>query len=156
MGKKTVVMVACLVGIFAVALLRANQETDSKQDCGDVRISGGIGAKEGEVHLEPETIEVEKEGCVSWLNQFGTEESKPEVMLILEDTKKCLDISGTSAEVYVGSGGKVIPIAPKDCNVTYWIPYGETSGLRFLETGTYEYVIKAQEGVAIKGKVVVR
>jgi hypothetical protein len=43
MGKKTVVMVACLVGIFAVALLRANQETDSKQDCGDVRISGGIG-----------------------------------------------------------------------------------------------------------------
>jgi len=43
------------------------------------------------------------------------------------------------------------------CYVTSWIPFAGTSSLRFMQKGTYKYVVEAkgQKNVEAKGQIIV-
>jgi len=150
-----------LVAAFVVAVLCPDQGRTDEQDCGNIKILGGVGNQKDKVYLEPEVIQIEKGGCVSWINQFEAENLKPDILLIFEDEKQCVDISASGTyEFYLKcclvAGAAIVPFIPEDCYVTYWIPYGETSGIRFLEIGTYEYIVEVEEERKAEGKIVVR
>ena len=95
-----------------------------------------------QIRLEPETILVSKGTCVIWNNWTGAQE----VIVKFEEGKKCDDV--TDAPV----GFK---LDAANCFVTDLIPFGGTSSLRFVEEGSYDYVVEALKAKA-KGKIIVK
>jgi len=141
--KKTKFLCSILLAsIIAMAVLLARQQTANAQDCRIIRIQGMV--THGSIHVEPKTLWISKGTCVIWFNRSSTEEVK----VIFEDGKRCSSVS----DAPVG-----FSLDHESCYVTSWISFGGTSSLRFMEAGTYEYVIEAKgmEGVKIRGQLVV-
>jgi hypothetical protein len=94
--------------------------------------------------IEPEIAFVSQGDCVVWFNRLAT--VGQEVMVIFKDGKKCLDVSKSPTGFSLDA---------ETCYVTSWIPFAGTSSLRFMQKGTYEYVVKAKgwEDVKAKGQI---
>ena len=68
------------------------------------------------------------------------------LFLYFKEGKNCADVTSFPTAFSLNSQG---------CYVTSWIPLAGTSSLRFMQKGTYEYLIEAKGrlGGEIKGKI---
>ena len=69
-------------------------------------------------------------------------------MVVFEDGKSCVDVTDAPAGFTLNA---------KSCYVTSWIPFTGTSSLRFMEKGTYTYVVEAKgmQDKKVKGQIIV-
>lgn len=132
-------------GVFFACLACCYMATQSliAQQCRIVRV---LSSARGEIHIEPDVMWVEKETCVVWNNWSRFSDIK----VNFQKGKACQ--KGTSAAV----GFELQEIDEKVCLVTDWIPLGGTSSLTFKEEGEYPYIIKADKGKELTGKIIVR
>ena len=143
MRKKGLLIAVGLSFVFTMIIYLSNYGTTFAQECRVVRIIGM------EIHksarIEPETLLVAKGDCVVWFNRAAAEEIK----VTFEDAKKCVSVTNAPVGFSADSAG---------CYVTNWIPFGGTSSLRFMEKGTYGYVleVKGMPGVKIKGQIEIK
>jgi len=127
-------VVAMMIGLLSL-------ETVSAQECRLIKIHGKIDPST--VMIEPDTIYVSKGDCVVWFNRVAKE-----IQVIFEEGKRCVDVTQAPMGFSVNE---------HSCYVTSWIPFAGTSSLRFMEKGTYNYVIetKGMKNVKAKGQIVV-
>ena len=142
MNKKKLLIAAALsLGIIMMGYL-CNPETIFAQECRIIRMLGG--PEHSTIMLEPETLFTSKGDCVVWFNRVQAKE----IQVIFEEGKKCSD--GTMAPMGFSYD-------QNNCYVTNYIPFAGTSSLRFMEKGTYNYVVKAKglPSLPVKGQIVV-
>ena len=140
MNRKRLLFTLGFSFIFAMIIYLSNLGTTFAQECRIIRIIGMV--LHQSVRIEPETFLVSKGDCVVWFNRAVAEDVK----VIFEDAKKCASVTNAPVGFSADSAG---------CYVTTWMPFGGTSSLRFMEKGTYGYVIevKGMPGVKIKGQL---
>lgn len=144
MNKETMLILTFLALIFAIAFVLAQREATGASDTRDIRIRGGAAQSFNQVYLEPPTVWVSKDTVVRWNNWARGFETRP----TFEDDKKCQ----TAAKSLIGFELK----EAKACFVSHLMPQGSTTSFRFLETGTYEYVVEGSRGIKARGRIVVR
>lgn len=132
-----------LLGSVTVLAIFLLQGVVWAQNCRVIRIQGM--ATHQSIRLEPEIIRIAKGDCVIWFNRAATQEVK----VVFEDGKRCSTVSAAP----VG-----FSLDHENCYVTTWLEFGATSSLRFMDPGSYQYMI-AVEGLPpakrMKGTIVV-
>jgi hypothetical protein len=128
-------VVAMMIGLLGL-------ETVFAQECRLIKIHGR--SEHPSLAIEPETSFISKGDCVVWFNRVFTDE----VQIIFDDGKKCLDVSKSPMGFSLDA---------QSCYVTSWMPFAGTSSLRFMEKGTYGYVVKTKswKGIQAKGHIIV-
>lgn len=144
MKKKMLLIVVVLAFITIMTLALSIQRIVDAQDCRIVRITAGVGERLDEIALEPRTMRVDEGTCVIWINLSRS----PDVEIKFRDGGKCIEATdaptGFNPELLSG------------CYVTGMIHMGATSSLRFVEKGTFEYMVEtAQETIKTTGEIIV-
>ena len=141
MDKKGVMIVMGFIFVLTMIIFLSNLAKTSAQECRIIIIHGKSG--EALITVEPETIFLSKGDCVVWFNRVAKE-----VMVKFDEGKRCVDVT----QAPMG-----FSLNEHSCYVTSWIPFAGTSSLRFMEKGTYNYVVEAkgQKNVEAKGQIVV-
>ncbi len=145
MKKKIFFIATCLAVGFG--LLLANAGNTFATDAEIVRIWAATeGASKG-LHADPPVLTVKKDTIVVWMN--GVEEK--EVQVVFEEGKTCRDVTVNPNEKHPG-----FFMDSKNCYVTSFLPYTNTSTLQFPEAGEFNYMVLTSDGtMTAKGKVVV-
>lgn len=142
MNKKRLVIAlgVCFVLTMIIGLFGLGKV--SAQECRIIKIHGR--AEHPTIRIEPETAFVSQGDCVVWFNRLV----KDEVMVIFKEGKKCLDVTKSPSGWALDA---------ETCYVTSWVPFAGTSSLRFMEKGTYKYVVKAKgmNDIRAEGQIVV-
>jgi hypothetical protein len=143
MGNRKHAVLAIGVALLCAMAVLCTVEIGDAQECRIVRVYGHAAQAEPGLRLEPQTIMVNKDTCVIWVNLSKA----AEVKVIFEDGKKCADATDApSAFTMV-----------ETCYVTSWVPHGATSSLTFKEPGTYNYEVEWKEGKTKEnGRIVVQ
>jgi len=115
-------LVAMIIGLLGL-------ETVSAQECRIIRILGRT--EHLPLTIDPGTTFINKGDCVVWFNRVFTDE----IQVMFKEGKKCLDVTKSPMGFTLDA---------ESCYVTTWLPFATTSSLRFMEKGTYKYVIKAK------------
>jgi hypothetical protein len=125
---KYVLVVVGLTLVFGLVLLGANQRNANAQECSLVTIHGS--GFQGSAYVEPTTLWVPRDGCVTWVNW----DRSGDVNLVVSDTKKCDKLTSVPGKVKTDVG--------EACKVNVRIPVGQALSLNFLDVGTYHYLVK--------------
>ena len=145
MNKKKLMIVMGFIFVLAMILLLSTLGTISAQGCRIIKIQSKMGQK-GTIMVEPGTALISKGDCVVWFNRFP----EANVKVTFEEGKRCVD------QTKQPTGGW--NLNEKNCYVASWIPFTGTSDLRFMEKGTYKYVVNAEGmgDIMAEGKIVVK
>jgi hypothetical protein len=141
MNKKRllIAVVVSFVVVMMIGLL--SLEIVSAQECRIIKIHGRTDLST--VLIEPNTIYATKGDCVVWFNRVAKE-----IMVKFDEGKRCADVTQAPMGFSLNA---------QSCYVTSWLPFAGTSSLRFMEKGTYNYVVEAkgQKNVEAKGQIIV-
>jgi hypothetical protein len=128
-------LVAMMIGLFGLSIVSA-------QECRIIKINGR--GDQRSIIIDPESIFVSKGDCVVWFNRFAANE----IMVKFDEGKKCVDVTQSP----IG-----FSLNEQSCYVTNYIPFAGTSSLRFMQPGTYKYMVKARSGDSwAQGSIVVK
>ena len=95
-------------------------------------------------YLDPPVSRIEKDTVVVWVSGI----KHVDIQVIFMDGKTCKDVTGPA---------KSFKMREKNCYVTTFMSFGETSSLQFVESGTYRYYVATSTGdIRAKGSIVVR
>jgi len=141
MNKKRLLVALGVSLVVATMIGLLSLEKVSAQECRLVKVHGKIDLST--VMIEPDTIYASKGDCVVWFNRVAKE-----IMVKFDEGKRCTDVT----QAPIG-----FSLNAQNCYVTSWVPFAGTSSLRFMEKGTYSYVIEAkgQKNVKAKGQIIV-
>jgi len=130
--------------MVSATLFLASPKAVNAQQCEIVRIYATF-QPQPSTRLEPETLSIDKGGCIVWLN-WG----RDKVKVNFRAGKEC------QAVTEAPTGFKFDKT--QDCYVTDFLSLGGTSSLKFNDSGTYKYEVtwEGKQGVVQKGKVIVR
>lgn len=126
---------------FVMSFFMVKQGILNAGICQLVKIHGEPGSQVT-LGLEPATMIIKKGSCVVWVNFVRTEE----VQVIFKEDKVCKDVTASPAEY---------KLAAKNCDVTSYIKFKETSSLLFDEEGVFKYIVKSETETR-SGKIIVR
>ena len=143
MNKKKLLIAIGVSFVVAMMIGLLGLETLSAQECRIIRIIGRA-QHPAAIIIEPGTIFINKGDCVVWFNRVIAEEIK----VVFKEGKRCLDVTKSPMGYTLDA---------ESCYVTTWMPFAGTSSLRFMEKGTYKYVVQAKgmPGENIEGQIVV-
>lgn len=120
------------------------QTAVNAQECRIIKLHGTALPLEQNIDIEPQILEVPKGGCVIWSNWVRADEVK----VIFKEGKKC-------EEVTVAPTG--FALNENNCYVNIFLSMGETASLRFVEEGTFDYVVRIGQGIEEEiGKIIVK
>ncbi len=107
-----------------------------------------IWAKHGAMKADPAVLTVKKNTIVVWMS--GVEDK--EIQIVFEDGKTCRDVTANPdlkrPNFFMDA---------KDCYVTSFVSYANTSTLQFPEAGNFDYKALTIDGtMTAKGKIIVR
>ncbi len=120
------ILLALSVVMFTVGPAIAQQATGAVL----VKIEPGTkGEKDPTIYINPATRYAKQNTIVVWMN--GVMDT--EVQVVFEDGKTCRDVSANPNLKIPG-----FFMDSKQCYVTSFLPYADTSTLQFVEVGTYE------------------
>jgi len=141
MNKNRLLIVIGFIFFFTTIIYLSNLRSIYAQECRTVKLHGTTGYPS--IRIEPSTIFLSKGDCVVWFNGVTT----GEVKVTFADGKKCALV--TSASRWFSLDESL------SCYVTNWIGFTGTASLRFMEKGTYKYVVEANSmpGVKFEGSV---
>jgi hypothetical protein len=141
MNKNRLLIVIRFIFFFTTIIYLSNLRTLYAQECRIVRLQSRTGSPS--LIIEPSTIFLSKGDCVVWVNGVAP----GQVKVSIADGKKCAAVT-RAARGFSLEG-------PSSCYVTSWIGFAGTASLRFMEKGTYKYVVEANTmpGVKVEGSV---
>ena len=141
MNKKRLVIAVGVSFVVAMMIGLFNVGKASAQECRIIKIHGRTDLST--VMIEPETIYATKGDCVVWFNRVAKD-----IMVKFDEGKRCADVTQAPMGFSLNA---------QSCFVTSWLPFAGTSSLRFMEKGTYNYVVEAkgQKNVEAKGQIIV-
>jgi len=141
MNKKRLLIAVVVSFVVAMMIGLLSLEIVSAQECRIIKIHGRTDLST--VMIEPETIYATKGDCVVWFNRVAKD-----IMVKFDEGKRCADVT----QAPMG-----FSLNEHSCYVTSWIPFAGTSSLRFMQKGTYKYVVEAkgQKNVEAKGQIIV-
>ena len=141
MNKNRLLVMIGFIFFFTTIFYLSNLRTISAQECRIVRFHDRTGYPP--LRIEPSTIFLSKGDCVVWFNRVAA----GEVKVTIADGKKCASVTNASRGFCLDE--------LTSCYVTSWIGFAGTSSLRFMEKGTYKYVVEANSmpGVKVEGWV---
>jgi len=142
MNKKRLLIAIVVSFVVAMMIGLLSLEIVSAQECRLIKIHGRT--EHPTIMIEPETIYVSKGDCVVWFNRVTAKE----IQVNFEEGKRCLDVTNAPMGFSLNA---------QSCYVTSWVPFAGTSSLRFIEKGTYNYVVetKGMTGIKAKGQIIV-
>jgi hypothetical protein len=142
MNKKRLVIAVGVSFVVAMMMGLFNLEKASAQECRLIKIHGR--SEHPSLAIEPQTSFISKGDCVVWFNRLFTDEA----MITFKEGKQCLDVIKSPMGFSLDA---------QSCYVTSWMPFAGTSSLRFMEKGTYGYVVKTKswKGIQAKGQIIV-
>ena len=95
-------------------------------------------------YLDPPVTKIDKGTIVVWLSGINN----ADIQVIFMDGKTCKDVTAPA---------KAFKMQEKNCYVTSFMSFGETSSLQFVESGTYRYYVATSAGdIRAKGSIIVR
>ena len=95
-------------------------------------------------YLDPPVLQVDKNTIVVWLSSV----QKEDIQVIFMEGKHCRDVTVNQ---------KTFQMDPKNCFVTSFMSFAETSSLQFIDSGTYRYYVATATGdIKAKGTIIVR
>ncbi len=145
MTRKLFLTVTALVMGFGMLL--ANAGNTFAIEAAIVKIWVKEEGKAKSIYADPPVLSVKKNTIVVWMNGIVDEE----IQVIFQEGKTCKDVTVNPNQKQPG-----FFMDAKNCYVTSFLPYAETSTLRFPEEGTFEYKVENQDGkMKTKGKIVV-
>jgi hypothetical protein len=103
------------------------------------------GGKVTGIYLDPQTLRIEKNTIVIWMNGLPQQE----IQVSFKEGKACRDVT-------------INPVLFKldtqtSCYVTSYIPYADTSSLQFPQSGTFKYIVQTADGkIKAEGEIIVR
>jgi hypothetical protein len=100
------------------------------QPVGDRNVTG--------LHIDPSNLSISKNTIVIWMNGVPDRE----VQVVFENGKICKDVTVNPMRFKLDA---------KDCFVTTFIPFADTSSLQFPEAGTFNYTVQT-EGAKLRSK----
>jgi hypothetical protein len=137
-------LVITLVGSFVIATIIGllNLGKVSAQECRLIQVHGRT--EHPSIMIEPATAFLSKGDCVVWFNRVTAKE----IQVVFEEGKRCVDVTKAPMGFSLNE---------QSCYVTSWLPFTGTSSLRFMEKGTYKYVVKAKgmSDIRAEGQIVV-
>jgi len=141
MNKKRLLIAVVISFVVAMMIGLLSMEIVSAQECRIIKIHGRTDLST--VMIEPETIYATKGDCVVWFNRVAKD-----IMVKFDEGKRCADVTQAPMGFSLNA---------QSCFVTSWLPFAGTSSLRFMEKGTYNYVVEAkgQKDVEAKGQIIV-
>jgi hypothetical protein len=141
MNKKRLLIAVVVSFVVAMMIGLLSLEKVSAQECRLIKIHGRTDLST--VMIEPETIYATKGDCVVWFNRVAKD-----IMVKFDEGKRCADVTQAPMGFSLNA---------QSCFVTSWLPFAGTSSLRFMEKGTYNYVVEAkgQKNVEAKGQIIV-
>ena len=142
MNKRALLIAVGITFLFCMTLAVVDHEPLKALDVQLVRIHGQNEGPKKSLMVEPVTATVPKGGIVIWVNEGAFEEVK----VNFEEGKKCADVTSATKDFNLEAA----------CFVTTWIPLGGTTSLKFNETGTFNYTVETNDGVKIKGKLLIK
>jgi hypothetical protein len=129
MNKKRLLLTVGLALIFAVTTFLVNQGTLDAQKCRIIRIHQEKGSAGSTIRIEPQSMHIDKDTCVIWINWVPKEEVR---VIFKEDGKKCQDATDSPVGFSMA----------ENCYVTDFIALGGTSSLKFNGEGTFSYAVE--------------
>jgi hypothetical protein len=136
MGMTLLTIAASLLLLPRGPTIAADATMIKIQPVGDDKIIG--------FYIDPPVAKIEKGAVVVWLS--GIKDA--DIQVIFMDGKTCKDVTAPA---------KSFTMQAKDCYVTSFMSFGETSSLQFVESGTYRYYVATFAGdIKAKGTIVVR
>ena len=142
MHKKGLVVVMGLALLMSLSLVLFNHADVSALEVQLIRIHGTTEGAQKTLFVEPNAATVKKGGIVIWVNEGAIDEVK----VSFEEGKKCADVTSATKAFNLEAA----------CFVTTWIPLGGTTSLKFNEGGTFNYAVETNDGVQVKGKILVK
>ena len=139
MNKSRLLIAMGLAFILFITLFPLAQETvTAGEECRIIRIMGKD--QYGGMRLEPEYVTVTKGACVIWTNwSRGLE-----VAIEFEDGKTCEDVTDAAMDFSLNE---------RSCYVTTYLALGQTSSLRFMQKGSYNYNVVTKGGQKLQGQI---
>jgi hypothetical protein len=99
------------------------------------------------MHADPPVLTVKKNTIVIWMNGVPGKE----IQIVFEEGKTCRDITANPNLEHPG-----FFMDSKNCYVTSFLPYTETSTLQFPEAGGFDYTVLTNDNaLTAKGRIVV-
>ena len=141
MNKNRLLVLIGFIFFFTTIIYLSNLKRIYAQECRIVKLHGRTGYPS--LNIEPSTIFLSKGDCVVWFNGVPT----GEVKVTIANDKKCESVTNASRWFSLDES--------LSCYVTNWIGFTGTASLRFMEKGTYKYVVEASSmpGVKVEGWV---
>ena len=139
MNKRRLLIAMGLAFILCITLFQLAQETATAgEECRIIRIMGkDVYAG---MRLEPEYVTVTKGTCVIWTNWSTGQE----VAIEFEDGKTCKDVTDAAMGFTLNE---------RACYVTTYLALGQTSSLRFMKQGSYNYSVLTRRGQKLQGQI---
>jgi hypothetical protein len=85
------------------------------------------------IAIDPEILHVKKNGIVIWMNGLP----QREVQVVFQEKKACYDVPENPALLNSN--------IETGCYVGSFVPYAETSSLKFIQAGTFHYVVRSTD-----------
>ncbi|MDY6971971.1 MAG: hypothetical protein SV775_06555 [Thermodesulfobacteriota bacterium] len=141
--RKRLFLITTIVSV-GFAMLLANAGGVYSQEAAIVK----VWAKNQTINIDPSLLEAKKNTIVLWMNGIFNEE----IQIVFEDGRKCMDVTVNPDLKHPG-----FFMDAKNCFVTSFIRYTDTSSLQFPEPGNFEYTVLTMDGkMKGKGRIVVR
>jgi hypothetical protein len=135
-----VVWTILAVLFFAGQVLAADAQLIRIQPEGKDKITG--------FYADPPTVYIKKDNIVVWMSGVPG----IEIQIVFNDGKTCKDVTANPNLKEPG-----FYMDSKNCYVTTFLPYGDTTILQFSEEGKYEYQVVTADGkMQAKGTIIVK
>jgi hypothetical protein len=135
-----VVWTILAVLLFAGQVLAADAQLIRIQPEGKDKITG--------FYADPPTVYIKKDSIVVWMSGVPG----IEIQIVFNDGKTCKDVTANPNLKQPG-----FYMDSKNCYVTTFLPYGDTTTLQFSEEGKYEYQAVTEDGkMQAKGTIIVK
>ena len=132
MNKKRLLFTVGLALVFAMTAFLVSQGTVDAQKCRIIRIHQEKGSAGMKIRIEPQSMHIDKDTCVIWINWVPKEEVR---VIFKEDGKNCQDATDSPMGFSMA----------ENCYVTNFIPLGGTSSLKFNSEGTFRYEVQVPD-----------
>lgn len=141
MKKKSFMIVVGLAAILGITVFLAGQQMVNAKEARIISIRGGTVGDTQSIRLEPQELLISKGTVVIWNNwAIGSE-----VKVVFGDGKKCQNSTNADTGFGLDSKNRYVSV----------ILEGRTASLRFIEKGTYKYIVEAGSQIKQRGVIIV-
>ena len=147
--KRRIFLIATILTV-ALGMFLVNSENAFTEEAALVKIWAQKESTPDKLGLrvDPVSLTIKKGTLVVWMNGVVGKE----IQVVFEEGKTCRDVTANPNQKEPGFFLDV-----RDCYVTSFLPYTNTSTLQFPEVGSFNYKVMTEDGkMSAKGIIIVK